>query len=81
VIFSQAVLLKLVDKGITREEAYALVQTNAMKAWNTDDGNFKQNLLSDANVKKHLTEQEIEDCFKAENYLGNLDKVFDRVGV
>ena len=59
----------------------ALVQTNAMKAWNTDDGNFKQNLLSDANVKKHLTEQEIEDCFKAENYLGNLDKVFDRVGV
>lgn len=81
VIFSQAVLLKLVDKGITREEAYALVQTNAMKAWNKDDGNFRQNLLSDANVKKHLTEQEIEDCFKAENYLGNLDKVFARVGV
>jgi adenylosuccinate lyase len=81
VIFSQAVLLKLVDKGITREEAYALVQTNAMKAWNTDDGNFRQNLLNDANVKKHLTQQEIEDCFKAENYLGNLDKVFDRVGV
>jgi adenylosuccinate lyase len=81
VIFSQAVLLKLVDKGITREEAYTLVQSNAMKAWNTDDGNFKQNLLNDANVKKHLTEQEIGDCFKAENYLGNLDKVFDRVGV
>ncbi len=81
VIFSQAVLLKLVDKGITREEAYALVQSNAMKAWNTDEGNFKQNLLNDANVKKHLTQQEIEDCFKAENYLGNLDKVFARVGV
>lgn len=81
VIFSQAVLLKLVDKGITREEAYALVQSNAMKAWNTDEGNFKQNLLNDANVKRHLTQQEIEDCFKAENYLGNLDKVFARVGV
>ena len=81
VIFSQAVLLKLVDKGITREEAYALVQTNAMKAWNKDDGNFRQNLLNDANVKKYLTQQEIEDCFNAENYLGNLDKVFARVGV
>ena len=81
VIFSQAVMLRLVDKGITREEAYALVQSNAMKAWNKDDGNFKQNLMSDEGVKKHLTQQEIEECFKAENYLGNLDKVFARVGV
>lgn len=81
VIFSQAVMLRLVDKGITREQAYALVQSNAMKAWNQEDGNFKRNLLSDGAVKEHLTTQEIEECFKAENYLTNLDKVFARVGV
>ena len=81
VIFSQAVMLRLVDKGITREQAYALVQSNAMKAWNTDDGNFKENLLADQGVTVHLSAQEIEECFKAENYLTNLDKVFARVGV
>ena len=81
VIFSQAVMLRLVDKGITREQAYALVQSNAMKAWNQEDGNFKQNLFDDEGVKAHLNNQEIEDCFKAENYLTNLDKVFARVGV
>jgi adenylosuccinate lyase len=81
VIFSQAVLLRLVDKGLTREKAYLLVQANAMKAWNREDGNFKLNLLSDPAIKTHLTESEIEDCFKAENFLTNIDQVFARVGI
>jgi len=81
VIFSQSVLLRLIDKGITREQAYALVQSNAMTAWNQEDGNFRQNLLNDPAVRVHLGQQEIEDCFKAENYLTNLDQIFARVGV
>jgi adenylosuccinate lyase len=81
VIYSQAVMLRLVSKGLSREQAYALVQSNAMKAWNKADGNFKANLLSDKDVGEHLTQQEIEDCFKAENYLTNLDEVFARVGI
>ena len=81
VIYSQAVMLKLIEKGLTREAAYKLSQSNAMKAWNTEAGNFKQNLLDDKEVCEHLNKQEIENLFKAENYLQNLDKVFSRVGV
>ncbi len=81
IIFSQAILLLLVSKGLSRETAYKLVQDNAMKAWNRTDGNFKDNLQSDREVLKHLSKSEIEECFKAENYLKNLNYVFARVGV
>ena len=81
VIFSQAVMLRLVDKGLAREDAYRMVQSNAMKAWNQNNGNFKENLIADQEVTAHLAKSEIEDCFKAENYLKNLEQVFARVGV
>jgi len=50
VIFSQAVLLKLTDKGLAREVAYKLVQDNAMAAWNTKSGNFRENLLAEGEI-------------------------------
>lgn len=81
VIFSQAVLLKLIDKGMSREDAYRLVQSNAHKAWNTKDGNFKQNLLGDEAVTSLLSNVEVEECFNADTYLRNIDQVFDRLGV
>jgi len=81
VIFSQAVLLKLVDKGMSREEAYRLVQRNAHSAWNTSDGNFKQNLLKDPDVKAKLSDAEINEIFHADTYLRNVDTVFARVGI
>jgi adenylosuccinate lyase len=81
VIFSQAVLLKLVEKGLTREQAYKLVQSNAMKAWNKPDGNFKANLLADVEVMQKLTKPEVEECFNARSYLKNLDHVFHRLGI
>lgn len=81
VIYSQAVMLKLVDQGISREDAYRMVQSNAMKAWNTPDGNFKENLLNDPAVTEIISKEEISSCFSAESYLKNLDQVFDRVGV
>ncbi|MGH9550589.1 MAG: adenylosuccinate lyase [Terriglobales bacterium] len=81
VIFSQAVMLRLIDKGLSREAAYKLVQSNAMKAWNKRDGNFKENLLHDAEVTTHLSKSELEDCFNAKNYLKNLDRVFARLGI
>jgi adenylosuccinate lyase len=81
VIFSQAVLLKLIDKELSRETAYKLVQANAMKAWNKSDGNFKENLLSDPEVMAKLSKAEVEDCFNAQNYLKNLDTVFQRLGI
>lgn len=81
VIFSQSVMLKLIDKGLVREEAYKIVQDNAMKAWNTKGGSFRENLLADERVTKHLSAQEVTSCFSPDAYLKNIDAVFERVGV
>lgn len=81
VIFSQAVLLKLVDKGLSREDSYKLVQENAMKAWNKAGGNFRDNLKNDERVVKHLSTSEIESCFDPAAYLKNIDYVFERAAI
>jgi adenylosuccinate lyase len=81
VIYSQAVLLKLVSKGMLREEAYKLVQRNAMSAWNQEAGSFKDNLLADQSVTAVLSQSEIEQCFEPDSYLKNLDHVFERLGI
>jgi adenylosuccinate lyase len=77
VIFSQMVLLKLAEKGMTREEAYAVVQENAMRAW-MEAIEFKDLLLSDSRVKSVLGPREIEGVFRLENFLGNVDYIFKR---
>lgn len=79
VVFSQVVLLRLIDKGLEREVAYKIVQKNAMEAWNKKEGNFKQNLLSDKEVLKHLSKDEIEDSFNPNYHLKHVDTVFDKV--
>jgi len=81
VIFSQAVMLKMVEKGMSREDAYRLVQSNAMKAWNNDSGDFRGNLLSDSAVTSVLAKNEIEECFDPEHYLRNVKHVFQRLGI
>jgi len=81
VVHSQRVLLALTNKGLLREEAYKLVQENAHKAWNTKDGNFKQNLLEDERVKKYLSEVEINECFESNYYLRNIEVIYKRLGI
>ncbi len=81
VIYSQAVLLKLVEKGLSREDAYAVVQSNAMQAWNNNGSNFMDNLLKDERVLGKLSKEEVRACFNPETYLSNLDAVFQRVGI
>ena len=76
VIFSQKVLLKLVEKGISREDAYKIVQNNAHKAFGIEDGDFKKELLNDKKVTDLLSETEIEDCFNINSYLKNVDFIF-----
>lgn len=78
IIFSQKLLLRLIDKGMSREDAYIVVQRNAMKAWQ-EDIEFKLLLLDDAEVKVYLTSEDIEDIFKFENFLQHIDFTFDRV--
>ena len=78
IIFSQRVLLTLVDKGISREDAYRLVQRNAHAAWNVDGASFRQNLLNDPDVTQHLSPSEIEACFDEQDYLKHIDRIFSR---
>lgn len=77
-IFSESVLIRLVDKGLTRERAYSLVQRNAMIAWE-EKLNFKDVLLKDAELLKILTPEEIESSFDVEHALRWVDEIFNRV--
>ena len=78
IVFSQKVLLKLVEKGQKREDAYYIVQKNAHDAFN-NNGNFKQNLLNDSSV--NLSKEEIEECFDYNFYLKNIEKIYQRFGL
>lgn len=74
IIFSQSCLLKLTQKGMTREAAYEIVQKEALDAFNGIAGkeNFKENM------RNHLNEAEIKECFDYQKYLRNIDKIFER---
>jgi adenylosuccinate lyase len=78
--FSQAVLLALTRKGLTREAAYAIVQRNAMKTWQDARG-FKEFLLEDAEVRQHLTKREIENLFDPAVHFREVTNTFKKVGI
>jgi adenylosuccinate lyase len=77
-VFSGQLLLALTKKGVSRETAYEWVQRNAMKVWDQDE-NFQQLLQQDADIKSHLSAEEIDGLFKLDTYLRNVDTIFDRV--
>jgi adenylosuccinate lyase len=79
-IFSQAVMLALTKKGLSREESYKLVQRNAMKVWD-ENISFFEALKRDNEFLEVISINEIEDIFKLENRLKNLDTIFTRVGL
>jgi adenylosuccinate lyase len=79
-IYSQAVLLALTKKGMTREKAYALVQRNAMKEW-AGTRNFREFLLLDADVMRHLTRREVDALFDLNLHLREVDNIFKKVGI
>ncbi|PZD72753.1 Adenylosuccinate lyase [Acaryochloris thomasi RCC1774] len=81
VIFSQRVLLALVEKGMSREDAYAIVQGNAHAAWNQESGNFRAAIVEDSQVKEYLSADEIEDCFNPQRHLEHLDQIYQRLGI
>lgn len=80
VIFSQRVMTKLIDKGLSREEAYDIIQPLSMSSW-TSGRNFKDILFESEKVLKHLTRDEIEDSFSIEYHLRNVDTILKRVGI
>jgi adenylosuccinate lyase len=81
VVFSQRVLLALIDKGMSREEAYAIVQSRAHTAWNQPEGNFQNLISQDTSVQEKLTPVEIAACFEPEYHLRHLEQVYQRLGI
>lgn len=81
VIYSQKVMLALCNKGILREDAYRLVQANAHQAWNNPTGDFKANLYKDKQITELLSAEEIEKCFTPEEYLLNINKIYENMGI
>ena len=75
IIYSQKVLLKLTEKGLSKKQAYQIVQKNALLAID-NNGDFRQNLLNDATVVEILSEDEINNCFNQQDYLKNIDTIF-----
>lgn len=80
IVYSQRVLLELTNKGLSREDAYKLVQKNALEAFN-NSGDFKKNLLSDVEILAVLSNEEIENCFDSGYYLRNINEIYSRFGI
>jgi adenylosuccinate lyase len=81
VIFSQKVLLALVEKGVNREDAYRIVQGCAHQAWNTLDGNFRALIETNPEVLSKLSDDEIASCFDPKEHMKNLDVIYERLGI
>lgn len=89
-VFSQRILLELPLKGVSREDAYKIVQRNAMKVWedlqqgkpalnSNGESLYLQNLLGDEELRASLNEDAIRECFDYSYYTKNVDKIFQRV--
>ncbi|HUO58788.1 MAG TPA: adenylosuccinate lyase [bacterium] len=79
-VSSQQVLLALVKRGLTRERAYAIVQRNALNAWQ-NEANFRQLIEADSEVTNVLTPSEIEECFNLSYHMKNVDYLLKRAGI
>lgn len=79
-VFSEHVLLALVQKGMTREDGYKVCQRNAARCW--DDGvSFRQALEQDPDVCKLLSTEELAECFDLEHHLRNVETILERLGI
>ncbi len=79
-VFSQVILLHLANKGISREQAYAMVQKNALVCWQTKQ-QFKDLILADENICNVLDKDEIDEIFCYDRYLQNIDFIMKRCGI
>lgn len=76
-VYSQRILLALVEAGMSREEAYTLVQKYALECWETGES-FKERVRSDEKVRQLITEEKFEELFRPDYYLRNNDKIYER---
>ncbi|WP_094554777.1 adenylosuccinate lyase [Synechococcus sp. 1G10] len=81
VVFSQRVLLALVECGLSREDAYRIVQRHAHEAWNREGGDFRANLSADPEVNARLNAAQLDACFSTELHRAQLDVIWERLGI
>lgn len=81
VVFSQRVLLTLVDSGMSREDAYRVVQSCAHEAWNNPDGNFQVLIAEHPEVSDRLSDAQLQECFNPQHHLQNLEKIYARLNI
>ncbi|MEI7665015.1 MAG: adenylosuccinate lyase [Synechococcaceae cyanobacterium ELA263] len=81
VVFSQRVLLALVESGLSREDAYRIVQSHAHSAWNREGGDFRANLENDAEVSLRLPAEQLAECFSTDLHRAHLDVIWQRLGI
>lgn len=79
-VFSQRLMLMMIDKGVSREQAYDTIQPLAMKAWETQSA-FRPLVEADKTVQKNLSVKEIEDAFDLAHHTRRVDAIFERVGL
>jgi len=79
-IFSQFLLLKLIEKGLSREEAYSVVQDISMRVWKKE-GSLKELVTKEKAITQYLSKKEIEGIFNLNNFLRNIDYIFKRAGL
>ena len=77
-IFSERLLLRLVNKGIARDQAYRMVQRHALKV-GKEGGDLKKELLSDPEIRRYLSSRDIEEIWNLKHCLKNVDSIFNRV--
>ena len=77
-VFSGQLLLDLVEHGVSREDAYRVVQRNAMRAWK-EGLNFRELILADTDITSRLSREQINQAFDLQRQLRNIDKIFARV--
>ena len=79
IVYSQKVLLALTDNGLSRENAYCIVQRHALDAFE-NDGDFRYNLEHDDEILEYLSTDDLDDCFQRDEYLRNVDKIYEKFG-
>ena len=79
-IFSQRILLSLIDKGLSREKAYRIVQKSALKSWD-EDRDFLETLMEDGEVLSYISEEELRALFDPKFFIKEINKIFERIGL
>jgi adenylosuccinate lyase len=78
-LFSQELMLRLVQKGMSRDDAYRLVQGHAMEVWDREEEDLKSRISEDPRIREHLSDEEIEEVFQYERFIRHTDTIFKRV--